>query len=282
MREYSAATFVKVIMKRLCLFLGGIGLVVAGQTAPGSEPSGWTTFADTNRHFHFEYPKSWSISTEHLPVRHYRDVFLSLSSPGRGNSRIKEQETSPGTWEFGPGQILNQLPPGAAYMDIGWWERPAPRFDPDIQEMEAADLSAVLKAIENKAQMESQLIRRVLEFSKWGRRWSIEVYSRAPVSSETGQILDRVLTSFRFDGVPSGDEIWAIGVARRRLPPEAARDRFVREGGSATHYVGTRKEGNNVIVTFTQHEKEEHERTWSFRVTGSGEVLAITGTPMKQ
>ena len=233
----------------------------------------WKTFTDAAHHFHFEYPAGWKVDTEPFPVMHYRDVFCALNSLGKERFKIREQQTAPNTWEFGGRTLTNQLPPGAAYLDIGWWEGPAPRFGPGIQEMTGKDLSSVLAAA--KPTETADLISRRVEFSKWGRHWSIISYLRPPVSAETRQAMERVLTSFRYDGVPSGDPIWAIGEARKKLPAEAEPDRFEREGGSATHYVSTASDAGDVLVTFTKRDAGGPDKTWRFRVGGTGTVEAL-------
>jgi hypothetical protein len=232
----------------------------------------WATFSDTNRHFHFQYPATWRINTEVVPVMHYRDVFVSLNSAER--SRVGDLQVSTNTWKYGAHETIEQLPARSVYMDIGWWEFFAPRFGPGIHEMEGADLSALLKENEEETD-DKQLITRTIEFSKWGRRWSIMVYRRAPFNEDRRQLVEQILKSFRFDGVPAGDEIWAIGEARKKLPPEADPDEFTREGGSSAHYDQAKKDGSEVIVAFTKQFSDKSKKTWCFRVTESGTVLPM-------
>ena len=138
--------------------------------------------------------------------------------------------------------------------------------------MTASDLSGLLAAAtETEA---ADLVQRRVEFSKWGRRWSITAYLRRPVSVETRKAIERVLSSFRFEGVPAGDPVWAIGEARKKLPPEADPDRFDREGGSATHYVSTSNDGKDVLVVFTRKDSDGPAKTWRFRVKENGRVEA--------
>jgi hypothetical protein len=206
----------------------------------------------------------------------YRQVFCALNSRGKDRFAIRERQTATNTWEFGVQVVINQLPPGAAYLDIGWWEGRAPRFGPNIHEITGCDLSSVLQAA--KATEGPDLMRREAEFSKWGRRWSIVIYFRPPVSVETREAMERVLASFCYDGVPVGDPVWAIGEARRKLPAEADPGRFEREGGSATHYVSTTSDGYDVLVTFARQKAGQAATTWRFRVTPTGRVEAITAS----
>lgn len=138
---------------------------------------------------------------------HYRDVFVSLNSAQRHT--VGDLQVSTNEWEYGSPTTIKQLPAGTIYMDIGYWDGPWPRFGSNIREMEAADLSEVFKT--NDEEKTVGLITRKIEFHKWGRYWSIMIYMRTPVSEKNRQLMERVLKSFRFDGVPAGDEIWAIG-----------------------------------------------------------------------
>ena len=241
----------------------------------------WAIFTDTNRHFHFQYPAAWRINTEVVSVMHYRQVFVSLNSAERFT--VGDLQVSTNVWEYGAPETISQLPAGTVYMDIGWWEYLAPQFGPDIHEMEADDLSALLKT-DKEEKADKKLVTRTIEFSKWGRRWSIMVYMRAPVSEDRRQLMGQVLKSFCFDGVPAGDAIWAIGEARKKLPPEADPDQFTREGGSSVYYDQTRKDGNEVIVAFTKQFSDKSKKTWCFRVTETGAVLPMepSANPFKE
>jgi hypothetical protein len=262
----------------LCLVLVLSGVLFGCLDAADGQTNSmqWATFTDTNRHFHFQYPATWGINTEVVPVMHYRVIFVSLNSAER--LTVRDLQVATNMWEYGPAETIKQLPPGTVYMDIGCWEGPGPlpRFGPGIQDMEAADLSALLKkSKEETGDKDKQLITRRIEFSKWGRRWSILVYMHAPVGEDRRQLMEQILKSFRFDGVPAGDEIWAIGEARKKLPPEADPDKFTHEGGSSVYYDQTKKDGSNVIVAFTKQFGDKSKKTWCFRVTETGTVLPM-------
>jgi hypothetical protein len=244
--------------------------VAEGQTNSNSQ---WAPYTDPARHFHFQYPAAWKINTQVIPVMHYRDVFVSLNSAEPHT--VADLQVSSNTWGYGAPETIKQLPTGAVYLDIGYWDGPWPRWGPRIQEMNAADISDLLKT--NREDSADGLIRRQIEFSKWGRHWSICVYMHPPVSGERRQLMEQVLKSFRFDGVPTGDAIWAIGLARKKLPPEAEPDQFTREGGSSVYYNTTLKDRNDVLVMFTKHLEGQTEKTWSYRVTETGEVRPVSG-----
>jgi len=115
------------------------------------------------RHFHFQYPATWKINTDVVPVMHYRDVFVSLNSAHRHT--VGDLQVSTNTWEYGAPTTIEQLPAGTIYMDIGYWDGPWPRFGSNIREMEAADLSGLLKT--NDEEKSDGLITRQIEFHKW-------------------------------------------------------------------------------------------------------------------
>jgi hypothetical protein len=252
-------------------FTGGLE-VAEGQTNLGAQ---WATFTDHDRHFHFQYPATWKINTEVVPVAHYRVVFVSLNSAE--TCTVEDLQTSTNTWKYGSPETAKQLPAGTVYMDIGWWEDPwQPRFGPGVHEMEAADLSGPLEKNKEEAK-NKDLIAREIEFSKWGKNWSIWVYLRTPVSDEKRRLMDQVLKSFRFDGVPAGDEMWALSEASKKLPPEADPARYTDEGGSSVYYNATLRDAHDVLVMFTKHLEGQPEKTWSYRVLETGEVRPLGG-----
>jgi hypothetical protein len=267
-------------MRSAFLFALCAALVLPGPFAIASNKSvvhrpsvlqlGWKLFSDHRHHFRFEYPATWKVNVEPFSMMHYRQVFCSVNSLGKNRFYIREQQTALNQSEFGERVVTNQLPPGAAYLDIGWWETPSPRFGPKVQEMIRRDLSQILEAA--KETETADLVQRQVEFSKWGRRWSIMIYLRPPVTAETRRGVERVLTSFRFDDFPARDPIWAIGEARKKLPPEADPERFEREGGSDTHYVSTSSDGEDVLVTFRKRDAGQPAKIWRFRVTSCGKV----------
>ena len=246
-----------------------VGSLNAADSQTNSIP--WARFTDSHRHFHFQYPATWKISTDVVSVMHYREVLVSLNITER--LTVGDLRVSTNGWGYGAPETIKQLPAGAVYMDIGWWEYPAPRFGPGVHEMEATDLSAL--PLQSEATKDKQLITQTIEFSKWGRRWSIMVYLRAPFSEDQRRLMEQILHSFRFDGVPSGDEIWAIGEARKKLPAEADPDQYTREGGSSVYYDQTKKDGNDVIVAFIKQFGDGSKKTWCFRVTENGAVLPM-------
>lgn len=242
------------------------------------EPERWLTYRDADRHFCIQYPEDWGVATAVRPVRHYRLVFVSLNSAGVEGLRITELQVTPNTWKYAAETTLHQLPPGCAHMDAGWWEFPGlERFGPNVKEMTADDLGSVLPDAGVRLFGGDKLAFKELKFSKWGRAWSIYVYFHEPVSPKDRRRMQQVLESFRFDAIPVGDEIWAIGEARMHLPPEADPDAYRNRGGNIYHRVKARRVGDAVLVTFTKSDPEAGvpPTTWRFRVTARGQVIPI-------
>ena len=256
-----------------CSLLVGLGLTnrLAASADETNAPA-WATYTDAARHFHFQYPTGWKISAADFPVMHYREVFVSVSSTGPVT--VGDLQTATNAWSYGPAETIRQLPAGSAYLDIGYWEFPAPRFGPGIHEMTDANLSALLKKSPEQI-TDPQLITRTVDFCKWGRRWSIVVYLRSPVEAGQRQTVEHLLTSFHFDGVPAGDEIWAIGEARKQLPPEADPDQYTREGGSSIYYDQAKKDGDDVIVGFTKQLADHSKKRWCYRALKTGLVVSL-------
>jgi hypothetical protein len=137
-------------------------------------------------------------------VQHYRDVLVALNSMGKPGFQIRDLETSPGSMEFSAETTARQLPAGAAYLDIAWWGGP-PGWEPEASK-EVADTSAILAGVARSlvdSPGDKALIERHVGFQKWGKHWSVDVYLHPPFSRETGEEMQRVLTSIRFDPLPA-------------------------------------------------------------------------------
>jgi hypothetical protein len=271
---HSGLWAVAVISSLVC-----IPLRVTPQRATTVAPIGWVTFTDTAKHFHFQHPPLWKSDTARFSKNHYTDVYVSLNSMGMEHfnsliERIAGQKGIPGPSDA---DITDQLPKSAVFMVVGWQEGPAGivRFGPRAQEMEAADLTSVMSQSVEVGNTNAQLISRDISFVKWGHRWKISIYLKSPVSTGNREIVEQILKTFTFDGVPAGDVIWAIGEARKRLPPEAHPNQFETTGENGFHNVTTRREGANVIVTFSTQEPGQKKMAWEFRVTEAGTVVEI-------
>jgi len=107
--------------------------------------------------------------------------------------------------------------------------------------------------------------------------WNINVYFHEPVREQDRWLLEQLFRSFKFDAVPIGNERWAVIEAQKRLPPEAEPELYPYMGLAGYHSTRTEKIGDEVVVTFTKSDPERKGRDmiWQFRVTATGEVIAI-------
>jgi len=117
---------------------------------------------------------------------------------------VREMENPPGNRQYNSRTISGQLPPGSVYLDIGWWEGPNPAgvLGSWIKD---DDLRLLLRETGDEPADDAGLVRRSLEFTKGGHRWSIFIYRREPVSWMDRQLLGLVLRSFRFEPGSSTD-----------------------------------------------------------------------------
>jgi hypothetical protein len=229
----------------------------------------WLTFTNAEHHFHFQYPAAWKVNGSPPMMGMHQVVLVSLNSMGVADFNIWPA----GVGEFGPAQIKQQLPAGAVYLDVSQSGFPGPRFGNGIKEMEANDLSEPLKiAKEDDSQ---GIIEQALSFNKWGQFWDVTIFMRPPVTAQLRQTVKQILESFRFDGKPAGDPVWAISEARKLLPPEADPEKFTQQGGNNHYYTSARKDENGMIVTFEKNLDGQPKKTWYFRVTTTGSIIPI-------
>lgn len=263
-----------------CRGPSGTGAAGGGGRPPDAVPhvareDDWVTFTHPRWHFHLRHPPTWKINPEPAVVAHYSDVLVTLNDAGKERLIVREMETKQNTWELSPNTISRQVPPQHAYISIGLQDGPGglPQFGPRVTEMVAADLSGPLA--QSREEQSADLVTRQIDFWKWGRCWQITVYMHAPVPAALRDEVRRILESFRFDGVPAGDEVWALGLAHKKLPPEAEPQMYSRQGGSSEYYCSAKAEGEEVLVTFTKHLSDAPPKRWKYRVTATGEVLPL-------
>jgi len=246
----------------------------------------WRTCRNSDYHFSFEVPPGWGVAEGYTMIYHYRSGLAALNSLGRDGFWVTQQRTGPSSWAYNPEIVLKQLPPGAVYFEVGLIEgppRPPEYYGP---EMEEEDLTPVRGKAEWEELVPGRLSRLELRFDKWGRAWSILAYLAEPVREGDRLALEGVLDSFRFDPIPTGDELWAIGMAKKGLPAAVSPERFPHrpsrigaEGG--WREAKAQRVNNDVLVTFIYgwgswdvcHPESCHK--WVFQVTASGEVIPI-------
>ena len=251
--------------------------------------AGWATYRNEEYHFSFDHPESWALSEGPEWTYRYGEGLASLNNIGRSPFWLTEQETLPNQREYGPGAFLKQLPSGAVYLEVGLSYGPPIRPQDYGPEMEASDLSSPMQEAAWETLM-GGLQRYQLRFDKWGRWWNLVAYLREPVQKEDQSTAERIFNTFRFDTIPVGDELWAIGEAKKHLPSTLHPERFpYTQGKIGEERIFRQTEAqrieDDVMVTFTygwggwggwEECDPDTCHQWVFRVTAKGEVILVS------
>ncbi len=248
--------------------------------------AGWVTYRNEEYHFSFDYPEVWALSEGPEWTYRYGEGLASLNNLERSPFWLTEQEMTPNSREYGPGAFLKQLPSGAVYLEVGLSYGPPIRPQDYGPEMEASDLSSLIHEADWETLM-GELQCYQLRFDKWGRWWNLVAYLREPVKEGDRSTVERIFKGFRFDTIPVGDELWAIGEARKRLPSTLHPERFpytqskIGEEGTFRQTEAQRIE-DDVMVTFTygwggwEEYNPDRCHQWLFQVTAKGEVIPVS------
>jgi len=271
----------------ICLVVSILLASCSKRPGPTAE---WITYRNEEYHFSFDYPEVWALSEGPQWTYMYGEGLASLNNLGQSPFWLTEQEMFPNEWEYGPGAFLKQLPSGAVYLEVGL--SGGPPIDPQYYgpEMEASDLSSLMDGADWET-LEGGLQRYNLRFDKWGRsEWNLVAYLREPLQEEDRSIVEHIFNTFRFDTIPVGDELWAIGEAKNHLPSTYHPERFpytqsmIGEEGKEGIFRQTEAQRieDDVLVAFTYgwggwekcHPDTCHQ--WLFRVTAKGEVILVS------
>lgn len=271
-------TIVRRILLILSTFLFLLGCVAREETAE------WITYHNQRYNFSFQHPPFWVITEGPVHIGRLWNVAVSLNSFGKTDFWITDQKTGEHTRGINPHVILNQLQPSAVYFQVGWIAGGPPRLALGGPELEGIDLSQVRQGVEWEDWDSEGLQRYWLDFSKWGRRWSILVYLVEPIAEADRQAVERVLDSFRFEEEPAAEEEWAaeeitdwvsFWANSERLPFHPA-----TSGAAVGVYrVTTVRDGVDilVIVSYTWHQDSRFCRPlgcrrWIYRALANGDV----------
>ena len=257
-------------------------IIVLASSACFVEPAfgqEWLTYEDKERHFTFEYPSAWQITTGWKIVAHYTDVFLTLNSAGKENFWAAEWGRK---WE----PISSLLPPGSVYFQIAFQSGPGPTPHQITQDPDELDLWELWKKTKTYFGKEGKSTSKYISFIKWGRVWSVSTSFVGPTTDEHRAIAEHILRSFTFDAVPVGHTRWAINKAHTHLPSDIERERFPYQGQHGYHWTRTEAICDEVLVTFgivdprgqkrgtvSERGGGYPDRIWQFRVTAKGEVI---------
>ncbi|HUU20889.1 MAG TPA: hypothetical protein VMW72_27345 [Sedimentisphaerales bacterium] len=73
----------------------------------------WITCVDAKRHFGFQYPKKWKLTTGDNLSTHYDTSFVSLNSFGKEKFWLFDWSRRPQ-----PEPVSSKLPPGSVYLEV--------------------------------------------------------------------------------------------------------------------------------------------------------------------
>ena len=124
------------------------------------------TYEDKEKHFSFEYPSTYQITTGWKIMAHYTDVFLTLNSAGKENFWAAEW---PLKWE----PISSLLPPGSVYLHIAFQSGPGPLPRQITQDPDELDLLELWKKSKEYFGEEGKSTSKHIAIIKWGRVWKI-------------------------------------------------------------------------------------------------------------
>jgi len=266
-----------------------VSIVLVSCNKGPSPTAEWVSYRNEEYHFSFDYPEVWALSEGPEWTWRHGEGLASLNNQGRSPFWLTEQEMAPNSREYGPRAFLKQLSSGGVYLEVGLSYGPMYGHPENYgPEMEADDLSSLMHEVNWETQM-GELHCYQIRFDKWGRPWNLVAYLREPVQEEDRSTLERIFNTFRFDSIPIGDELWAIGEARKELPTQINPENFpyvaaVMGRNGRCYESSAERQGDEVFVSFgyvwglpaTGDVCEcvpERCHQWLFRVTAKGEVI---------
>jgi len=214
-----------------------------------------TRFRSDQFHLTVTLPTGWAAAEGPANLARPFTGLVAFNSWGKTGFRAKEVTTETST-RYSPESVLEQIPAGGAYVVLvhlsGGPVMPAEQYGPEYEPQDLGGLWSETNCREGQGATR-------IEFFKWGRFLSLEIYCDPDGSDETASAVNALLSSWRFDQTPIGDVGWAITAARRLLPPAIRPARFglspgVRQSSEQEDDVVriTRAEiqGETVVVTF--------------------------------
>lgn len=223
-------------------------------------------------------PKGWAAFEANYNVEHYRQVFLCLNSIGSSTLRVEDKATDarlPGGLRgsmYNEEVVAEQLPVGAVYIDIGFFEGPGGGNyfpEPDNYESSVKSISPSDWRIMWKTE---QLTFYAIQFIQWGRPWSVFMFSREPVAATDRQAAFDLLRAFAFIDRPITNEMRAVAAAFDSLP-ETVRDSVLNRNDAewcGGVYPRSERRGSGFMVML-----ERAKRRWTYFVSREGTVRLV-------
>ncbi len=286
---------------RLCPWLVGLLVVVWLLAACGTLEVGQETLFRSDQ-FHLEatLPPGWAGAEGPEYLARPFTGLVAFNSWGEAGFWAPEVTTATSA-TYSPRSVLGQIPDGGAYVVLvhfsGGPPLPAEQYGP---EHERQDLDGLWQQTDCR---EGGIATGAthINFFKWGRLLSLEVYCDPNASDTTADAVNTLLASWRFDQVPAGDVGWAVVEARSLLPSAVDPARFPLlagppqipgplhslVGGNIVRTTQAQIQEETIVVTFTYRWNEPQLGTssedcppdrchwWRFEARPSGDVVLI-------
>jgi hypothetical protein len=191
------------------------------QPLPGS-----VTFRSDINYLSVQLPEGWAAveGPGYLGMQHIEGI-VSFNSWGQSDfwarALYKEGTASDNytaSITYSGSIVASQVPKEGAYVALTLVSGPPPDFDGYPLQYPCNDLSGLLSPHDWRKPPASSAT--FLNFYKWGRSFTLEVYCHPEASDETVDKLNQLLMSWRFDSNWVGDIEWAGTLARLLLPEE--------------------------------------------------------------
>ena len=187
-----------------------------------------TSFRSEANHLEVTVPGGWAAYEEEEYLADPFTGIVAFNSWGEQGFWVKEmvvrESEDTTSYTYSPQTVLAQIPQDGAYIVLVW-QSGGPPIEEYGPEYESQDLSGLWD--ENDCREKpGDNGASIINFFKWGRLLSLEVYCGPQVSGETATSVNALLASWQFDAAPAGDLGWATVMARKLLPQSQDASRF--------------------------------------------------------
>ena len=198
----------------------------AASSPPSStQPAPTGNYRSDQNYQTLELPPGWGVAEGPFMLSKAPEGRIGFNSWGQSGFW-----PSPGIMgPYNSESIIERILAGGAYVAlIRIWVPPS--LPEETPEYAQNDLTGLLT--EHDWRKDSVSGVKSIPFYKWGRYFELDIYCSPSAPDETVAELNTLLTNWRFDAVPAGDEEWASLQARNLLPKKAKPEWFPIRPGS--------------------------------------------------